>query len=534
MPQAARMRLPKGRKTPEDFERARRIDRARLSGPAKNGELPPHSDGAEQAALGCILLASEAGSQAEVDEMLRQLKPAHFYDLRHRELFSVMFGLRQDNHAVDTVTIFEAVKGNPNGVESIGGADYLGGLAGKAVSIFQFPDYLAILRDKAHRRWLVTKAAELSALANEPQVTLEDTQSRLSELFDATHRVTDKPMIEIITPHEAREFVADPSDFLIGEGLIARDQFITIGGEAGCGKSRLLTTLGVALARGSGTWQGYPVRTKARTLILQTENKGSRLKEEFEAVPVDFDDSIRVSRSLPNGLAFGNADFRRELTRLFEKWPFELLGVDPWNDVCSEEGQGDYAEALLNIQRCFQGRKMPAVAIVAHLRKPRADASGRRKNGRELLHELSGSLKLGSTSRTVFAVQPATASMDDDRIVFEVAKANDADPAWLKEYGTRSAWHRRNGAFESCATFDWEEWNNPGQNNGEKRAVSLDMIREVIGTRAGMKGGELVRAITDRFEVGGSTVWRAIGKDGYARRWLDEVAGVVALKEEFR
>ena len=292
----------------------------------------------------------------------------------------------------------------------------------------------------------------------------------------------------------------------------------------------------MALARGDSTWQGYPVRSKGRTLILQTENKGTRLKEEFEAVPVELDDWIRVSRSLPHGLAFNHPDFRRELTRLFEKWPFELLGVDPWNDVCSEEGQGDYSEALLNIQRCFHGKKMPAVAIVAHLRKPRADASGRRKTGRELLHELSGSLKLGSTSRTVFTVQPASPSMDDDRIVFEVAKANDANPAWLKEHGTRSAWHRRNGAFESCANFDWEEWQNPGVNNTEKRAISLAMIQDVFRAerRPGLKSGELVKALAEMFDVGESTVWRAIRADGYARRWIDEVAGLVAIKEEFR
>lgn len=499
--------------------------------PKADDALPPHDSLAEAAALGCIMLAGVAGSQAEVDAMLHQLKPSLFYELRHRELFMVACSIRGDNHAVDFVTVLEAVKGKPEGEASVGGRAYLAGLPDMTPSFFNFPHYLAILRDKAHRRWLQTKAVELTALAQEPTVTLEQTQERLAELFDATHKTAGVQMIEVITPKEARAFVPDPKDSLVGEGLIQRDSFHTIGGEAGCGKSRLATTLAVALARGHANWQGYPVKCQGRSLILQTENKGRRLKEEFDAVPSGMDDWIRVSKSLPHGLAFHNPDFRREVQRLHEKWPFELLVIDPWNDVCSEEGQGDYADALLNIGACFRGRKMPAVLIVAHLRKPRQDASGRRKSGRELLHELSGSLKLGSTSRTVFAVQPASYDMADDRLVFEVAKANDADPKWLAEHGTRSAWHRRNGAFESCREFDWEEWMNPGGNNAEKRAVSLEMIQACMKGRPGMKAGELVRAIAEKFDVGASTVWRAIGQGGYALKWLDSAAGVVALKE---
>ncbi len=472
---------------------------------------------------------------AEADELLHQLRHQHFYELRHAKVFDAMRMLRIDNHSCEVRILVEwlTTKGH---MEECGGLAYVAGLPEASAGIFSFSEYLAVLRDKAHRRWLLAKSCELTAMASQAEVTMEETQQRLAELFDATHRNTGKALIEIITPKEARAFEADPSDFLVGNGLIARDQFVTIGGEPGCGKSRLATTLAVAMARGNGSWQGYPVRSQGRTLILQTENKGTRLKEEFAAVPADFDDFIRVSKTLPSGLAFSNSDFRRELTRLFEKWPFELLVVDPWNDVVAEEAQGDYAEALLNIQRCFQGKKMPATLIVAHLRKPRADASGRRKSGRELLHELSGSLKLGSTSRTVFAVQPASYSMDDDRIVFEVAKANDADPDWLKEYGTRSAWHRRNAAFEACRDFDWDEWMNPGQPNAEKRAVTLEMFQTAFRAtqRHGMKKGELVREIAERFEVGESTVWRAIKGDGYGRKWIDEAGGVVALKEEFR
>lgn len=510
-----------------------RIAKAKAVKPAVDPQLN-HSIESEQGALGCVIMAGDDISQSEVDELLNQLKPSHFYDVRHAQIHEAARALRASNHAVTTITLMEWLKGRKL-LEGIGGVSYLATLIDSIPSVMNFGYYLDVLKEKAHRRWFAKKGDELKAMAGADVVSLEDSRARLTELLEATESVTTRTLIEIITPAEARAFVADPADYLVGAGLIARDQFVTIGGEPGCGKSRLATTLAVGLARGSGTWQGYPVRSQGRTLILQTENKGNRLKEEFEAVPAQFDDWIRISKTLPNGLAFAQADFRRELSRIFDKWPFELLVIDPWNDVVSDEGQNDYSDALLNIEACFRGRKMPGVVIVAHLRKPRADASGRRKSGRELLHELSGSLKLGSKSRTVFAVQPATASMDDDRIVFEVAKANDADPDWLKEHGTRSAWHRKNGAFESCREFDWDEWMHPGAPNSEKRSVSMDMVREVFtaARRQGMKAGELVRAIAQRFDVGESTVWRAIKEgSGYLSPKLNHAAGVVALKKE--
>lgn len=221
------------------------------------------------------------------------------------------------------------------------------------------------------------------------------------------------------------------------------------------------------------------------------------------------------------------------LSRVFDSWPFQAMVIDPWNDVTPDEGMADFSEALLNIERVFWGRKCPAVIIVAHLRKSGRDATGKRKSGRDLLNELSGSLKLGSKSRTVFAVQPASNRMDDDRIVFEVAKSNDTDPAWLKTHGTRSAWYRRNAAFERCQEFDWDEWLNGEDRNEGKRAISREMIQAVFEEtkRPGMKRGELARHLSERNDIGESTAYRVIGQDGYAGEWLDEVAGVVALKK---
>ena len=500
--------------------------------PKQPDAAPPHALEAERGALGCIFLAAnDVKSITECDAMLMQLRPKHFYDVRNRTVFEELTKMRIANHSVEMNCVIHWLKKEKKLDTDCGGLLYISALTEATPSPFAFPEYLRILQDYSHRRFLLQKGEEFKALAAAETISIEDTKERLAELFDAATKATNTALIEVITPKEARGYKADATDFLIGQGLISQETFVTIGGEPGCGKSRLATTAAVAGARGFGTWQGYPVRCKFNTLILQTENKGNRLKEEFDAVPAEYDECIRVSKNLPHGLAFGNPDFRRELQRLHEKWPFQMLVIDPWNDACADEGQSDFKETLLNIQSCFRGRKMPAVVIVAHLRKPRTDSSGRRKSGRELLHELSGSLALGSTSRTVFAVQPASYAMDDDRIVFEVAKANDADPKWLAEHGTRSAWHRKNGAFESCKAFDWENWMNPATNNQERQAITLEMLKEAFGNRKGMKRSELVKTISTNHDVGESTVWRAINKEGYLHKYLTEAtAGIVGLK----
>ena len=493
------------------------INKTRLLLKPAPDALPPNSEETEAAALACVLLAGEQQSQAEVEALLLQLRPALFYDLRHQTIHAACVQLRMEQHAVDVVTVNQYLRDNKF-LEDAGGFGYLPTLPNKVVSALNFPDYLADLKLFALRRWTLQKQARLGELAHASELTPEQLRTEFSEIFEQASKIgTTQKLLDVISPAEAMDYEPDPDDFLIGDGLVLRGQVVTLGGEPGVGKSRLATSLAVAGARGNNRWQNYPVRSQWRTLILQTENSGNRLKEEFSSVPKQFNDFIRVSRSLPSGMAFGNADFRAELLRLYDKWPFQMLVVDPWNDVSSDDGQSDYTEALQNIRRAFFGRLMPCLVIVAHLRKPRNENGQRRKGGRELLHELSGSLALGSTSRTVFVVQAGSTSMDDDRIVFEVAKANDCKPEWLREYGTRTAWHRKSGTFEACPDFDWSQWDNPGDES--RRAVTEEMLTQVLDGEE-MKAAAIAKRIKEVFGTGESTVFKAISEDGYLRHRL--------------
>jgi hypothetical protein len=469
--------------------------------------------------------------QPDVDAMLLQLRSEWFYDKRHRNFFLELAVMREHGRYVDTVTVKLWLGGKKDGDQNCGGFAYWNSHEEQAATVNQFTEFKRVMQELHLRRECLVIASEIKQQAELQTVMPELLQSRLSALAERAKPEGNQPMLDLIGPEVARAYEPDPQDFLIGDGLINRSNVVTIAGEPGIGKSRLAVTAAVAGARGTNSWLKYPVRNRWRTCILQTENDGSRLKEEFTSIPPEYDDAIRISRGLSHGMAFDNTEFRRELRCFFDSWPFQMLVIDPWNDVSFEDAQKDFKQSLLNISSVFRGTRMPCILIVAHLRKRGRDEANRRKSGRELLHELSGSLALGSSSRTVIVGQPGSPSMDDDRVVVELAKANNCHPDWLKEHGVRSAWHRRNGAFVACDLFDWQAWDNPGSET-ERRAVTEEMVRSAFDGEAELKPAHLAKILKSRFKVGESTVFRAIGEDGYLRSLMMRNGnGKLKLKE---
>ena len=497
-----------------DLKNARRV-RQGASDAIKLDRLPPHEGKAEMAIIGCLLLAP-GDCMKECVERIKT--PEFFYDLRHQKIWDCLLWKWKRREVIDVIAVQSWLR-DKKLLKEIGGIAYLSECQEAVPSTANLSYWLELCAEKFARRKIIAVATDAVDRGYDSEITTDDLTLGIRADMETVSILGSKPhdkLIDVVSPEEARSFEPDPEDFLIGEGMIMRGHIVTIGGAPGVGKSRLATSLAVAGARGTNRWQGYPVRSQWRTLILQTENRGRRLKEECDAIPKDFDDWIRISRTLPQGLNFGSAEFRRELLAIHESWPFQMLILDPLNDIVSEDGQADYKEAMANINRSFAGRPMPAIIVVAHLRKPRAENGQRRKSGRELLHEISGTLAIGSTARTVFIVQAASNSMSDDRIIFEVAKANDCKPEWLSEYGTRTAWYRRDGEFPPCDDFDWEAWDNPGSE--ERRAVTEEMLIEILkGEKDGIKMNKIADMIAARFDIGKSTAARAISEGGYLR-----------------
>lgn len=437
--------------------------------------------------------------QQQVDAMLARLSPQLFYGTEHQEALGIMRAMRGKGHAITGLTLATIGGMSPAMVNRLMEAK-----VGPAI----FDGILPRLEELAHRRWILRKAAELRELASAPSVTLEDTKARLSELYDATHKADRKgqPLIEVLTPEAIRQYEPDPSTYLVGEDMITRGDFAVLAGWQGLGKSMLSKNLAFAGARGS-SWMGYPCKRRFRTFILQGEDNQKRLKAEFTAAHWVTGEDVRFTPRIP--LAFGNPAFRAELRRHYDAWPFDLLIIDNWTDISGEQASSDAAEAFNQIRDCLPyGENMPAVLLLAHLRKMRGGENWRPKMGRELMHELSGTLALTSKARTVFVIQPTSATdMEDPGIVFQCAKANNEMPL------PPSAWKRAMGAFTPIPNFDMDSWMNPPEDGGARKTVREHHLAKIMPPGVRMTRKRAVELLEDE-GFASQTAYKALSADG--------------------
>ena len=328
------------------------------------------------------------------------------------------------------------------------------------------------------------------------------------------------PLIEVFTPSQCKAYVPPAGYTLAGENHIFRGGLAVIAGPPGCGKSRVLHSLALAGARGSGEWMGLTVHRQFRTLIIQCENGRVRLRDEFaEFDAPGMDESIRISAPPDGGLAFDDPEFRDALRRLYEEFPADVVAIDPWSQVAKDDKGKDYRAALLAIRECFPGGDCaPAIIIIAHTRKPREDE---RSSGRTLLNVIAGSFILGAAARAAFVLQNGSTDTEDDRVVWTPCKNNDG------QLGPRTAWHRRNGLFVPCPDFDWQEFDG-GDGKSRSKVTAAD-IAAVFTDGKPLTKSEAAGKLEELTGVSRATAFRYLKPGKFPG--LEETAGLLRLSQ---
>lgn len=113
--------------------------------------LPPHSIEAEQALLGCCLLAPADSLPAA---RARLGMGAAFYDLRHQTLWLALGTLEDARKAIDIVTLRQELK-DTGQLDEVGGVAYLTELTDATPSAANLPFYLDIVVEKHLMRQMV-------------------------------------------------------------------------------------------------------------------------------------------------------------------------------------------------------------------------------------------------------------------------------------------------------------------------------------------------------------------------------------------
>jgi len=142
----------------------------------------PWSAEAEQGVLGAILLDSDA--MGRISD--RRLEAAHFFDHRHRAIWSAVVAMTARHLPIDVVTVFEALR-DAGDDERAGGLLYLNALTQSVPSAANVARYADIVLEKALRRAVIAAADEVQTLAREPG-DADELLDRAASIFGAIQR----------------------------------------------------------------------------------------------------------------------------------------------------------------------------------------------------------------------------------------------------------------------------------------------------------------------------------------------------------
>jgi hypothetical protein len=299
---------------------------------------------------------------------------------------------------------------------------------------------------------------------------------------------------------------------LVGEGHLQRGGTAILGGAAGIGKSFAVTNLAVAGVTGE-EWFGLKVHEQFKTLMIQGENSLSRLKEEF--APYDtalLDDWIRVSES---NIDFSSPGYMESVRKEIKSFDPDCIILDPWNHIITGDNLDSYTKAIKQIETLRKfGSKELLILIVAHNRKPNSD---NKPSGRDLLHEISGSHKLGSYARAVFVMECMNDDNEKSLIRFTCCKNNNG------AIGAPTVWNFDNGRFTG-------ESDVPAVGSSKKRkGITKEQLKQALAKPVTKKLA--VKSLEATSGQSNSSCYKAFQEDSPLFKYLVNDNGLLGFKD---
>jgi len=144
--------------------------------------FPPHAIDAERLVLGAVL-----NEPALLDEVNDILIPDHFYEGRHRLLFSVIQRLATTGIGIDIVSVSEAVREQTSAGSGAADLSYIGNLAVDAIGMGNALHHARSVRQQALLRQLLTVCSKTIDEVHEPngmdaETILDRAEQRLFSL----------------------------------------------------------------------------------------------------------------------------------------------------------------------------------------------------------------------------------------------------------------------------------------------------------------------------------------------------------------
>ena len=216
--------------------------------------IPPHSQDAEQALLGAMLIDESAVARAV--EILRQER--RFYAASHRKIYTAIIALYERSQPADITTVAEELERRGE-LTDCGGRAYLAGLASGVATAANAEYYARIILEKSTLRDLIEASSDIvnQAYRQEKEVDdlLDEAEQKVFDISEGQLR-SDFSRIADLLPHtfEAIDNYVETKGGLIGyptgytdlDAITAglhRGDLIIIAGRPSMGKSALVLNI---------------------------------------------------------------------------------------------------------------------------------------------------------------------------------------------------------------------------------------------------------------------------------------------------
>ncbi len=392
----------------------------------------PWSSEAEQGVLGALLLDSDA--MGRISD--RGVEAAHFFDHRHRMIWSAIVAMTVRHEPVDVITVFEHLR-NAGEEERAGGLAYLNALAQSVPSAANVGRYADTVLEKALRRAVIAAADEVHALARRtatPDELLDQAASMFSNIRRTRVARAPRALGELVAQRldHWQQLSAGETEAGISTGIETLDaalgggfkpgRVIVLAARPSVGKTSLAAQLGLNVAA-----LGHPVlvlsqEMQAGDLVdraianlgrvhLDHLMTGKLVDDDWERVTQAADTATRLPLSIDDQPALTLLDIRAKARQVQQRGGLALLIVD-YLQLCASTGAFDKRHH--QIEQISRGMKQLAkelgvcVLLLSQLNRERGEPE---------LDNLKESGAIEEDADTVIMLHPMGVAPDDGMLV---------------------------------------------------------------------------------------------------------------------
>lgn len=145
--------------------------------------IPPHSEEAEEAVLGAMMISKTA-----IPKVIEDLKSDAFYNNRNKIIYETALQIWNENIPVDMLTLTDALVKNGT-LSSVGGTPYLAELSKAVPSAANIEEYSRIVQEQYLKRMLLEKAEMIVSHCFDPTI---DAIDEIDEAEQAIFQISEK------------------------------------------------------------------------------------------------------------------------------------------------------------------------------------------------------------------------------------------------------------------------------------------------------------------------------------------------------